>query len=263
MPQAVVIELVGGKSPLYPSRYAHGLFFSLLQTLDPQLASRLHEARRKPFTLAPLNSGNGTVSLRFTSLDDDLFGRFLHALFQWAPEGFALGDTPFRLARVIGSPELHPLAGRATWEDLAAAAPKDRVALWFVTPTVFITSKAEGRTRYTPLPDPRLIVNSLLEKWQAHSPFPYNPKEEAALRALFELDLELEGFRKLLFHRVWAGKAPFPGFTGEVRLRLWAEALEVRQALGRLAALAPYGGVGAKTAYGMGVAVTLEGQKAP
>lgn len=255
MPRAVVLELTGGELPLYPGRYAHGLFFSLLETLNPQLASRLHGARRKPFTLAPLEARGGTMPLRLTFLDDELFEGFLQALLQRAPEGLVLGDTPFRLVRVLASPEVHPLAGTTSWKELAAATPRDRVVLQFLTPTVFVTSKPGDRTRYTPLPDPRLIVLSLLEKWQAHSPFPYNPKEEAALKTIFDLDLELEGFHRLRYHRIQAGKAFFPGFMGEVRLRLWAEAMEVRQALARLSALAPYSGVGAKTTFGMGVAL--------
>ncbi len=54
MPKALVLELVGPKSPLYPGRYAHGLFFALLRELDPDLSEALHAAPRKPFTLTPV-----------------------------------------------------------------------------------------------------------------------------------------------------------------------------------------------------------------
>ena len=40
-------------------------------------------------------------------------------------------------------------------------------------------------------------------------------------------------------------------------LRLWSQSLEAREALGRLHALAFFSGVGAKTPYGMGLAVPL------
>lgn len=257
MPQALVLELVGERVPLYPGRYAHGLFFALLGVLDPELASRLHGAKRKPFTLAPVQAREGVLLLRFTVLDDALFNGLLQLLLREAPRGLPLGDTPFRLARVLGSSDLHPLAGWASWEVLRSAVPTGQVTLRFLSPTVFVTSKEGGRTRYTPLPDPRLIATSLLDKWQAHSPYPYNPKEEAALRTLFELDLEVAGFRGLRYHRVQAGKAFFPGFTGDVTLRLWSDSLEAREALGRLSALAFFSGVGAKTPYGMGLAVAL------
>lgn len=258
MPQALVLELVGERPTLYPAKYAHGLFFSLLKLFDPGLASRLHEAKRKPFTLAVLGRPDRILRLRVTTLDDALFQGFLRTLLQEAPNGLSLGDEAVRLVRVLASREANPLAGWLPWEELASAPPMRSVTLRFLTPTVFTTSKADGRTRYTPLPEPRLIVSSLLDKWQAHSPFPYNPREEAALREVFHLDLELEGFRNLRYHRVQAGKSFFPGFMGEVSLRLWSDSLEVQTALGRLSALALFSGVGAKTTYGMGLTLLKE-----
>lgn len=257
MPQAIVLELVGEKLPLYPGKYAHGLFFALVARLDPVLAGVLHVARRKPFTLTPLREGGGKLYLRFTALDEDLFRTFLRALLRAAPEGLLLGEAPFRLARVLATPEGHPLAGALSWEALREIPPRREVAFAFHTPTVFATSKPGGRTRYTPLPDPRLIVRSLLEKWQALSPYPYSSREAAALMGIFELDLEIASFHRLRFHRTQAAKGFFPGFTGEVRLRLYADSLEAQAALGRLWALAFYSGVGAKTPYGMGLTVPL------
>lgn len=255
MPQAVVLDLVGPHPPLYLGKYAHGLFFSLVARLDPDLAEILHGARKKPFTLTPLQEGNNRVRLRFSSLDDKLFHTFLTSLLQIAPDGVPLGATPYRLVRVLANPQEHPLVGSATWETLRSAPPLGELTFVFHSPTVFATSKPGGRNRYTPLPEPRLIARSLLEKWQAYSPYPYGAKEEAALLNLFELDLELASFHGLQFHRVQAAKGFLPGFTGEVRLRLHSESVLVREALGRLASLAFYSGVGAKTPYGMGLVV--------
>lgn len=271
MPHAVLLELVGEKPPLYPAKYAHGLFFALLSRMDPHLAAKLHEAPRKPFTLTPLSpgarpkgrpAGSGGLLLRFTALDDGLFAPFLRALLEAAPVGLPLGDAAYRLSRVLATPEGHPLAGAASWEELTAAPKRQEATFRFLSPTVFATSKPGRRTRYTPLPDPRLILSSLLDRWQAQSPYPYNPKEEAALRELFELDAEVAGFLSLRFHRVQAGKGFFPGFTGEVAIRLHSQSLEAHLALGRLAALAFYGGVGAKTTYGMGAAVAITSSSA-
>lgn len=264
MPQAVVLELMGEKVPLYPGRYAHGLFFALLSQLDPELASRLHEAPQKPFTLASLSpqgqgvtlsprGRSGVLLLRLTVLDEVLFSAFLQVLLEAAPKGIPLGDTSYRLSRVLATPEDHPLAGRLSWEALRAVSRRQQVTLHFISPTVFTTSKPGGRTRYTPLPDPRLILSSLLDKWQAHSPYPYTPKEEAALRELLGWDVEVAGFRNLRFHRLQAGKSFLPGFTGEVRLKALGGGLEVQEALGRLWALSFFSGVGAKTTYGLGL----------
>jgi len=258
MPHAMVLELAGEKRPRYLGRYAHGLFFTLLARLDPDLAAKLHGAPRKPFTLAPLPEQSGALFLRFTTLDDALFSAFLEALLAAAPKGLDLGEDRFQLKRVLATPEGHPLARTATWAELRQAPARREAHLLFLTPTVFTTSKSGGRIRYTPLPDPRLILSSLLDKWQAHSPHPYTPREEAALRELFDLDAELGGFHHLFFHRVQAGKGFFPGFTGKVHLRLWSESLQAQEALGRLQALAFFSGVGAKTTYGMGLTRPLE-----
>lgn len=266
MPQALVLELVGEKPPLYPTKYAHGLFFTLLRLFDPGLASRLHEAKRKPFTLSVLGKPDRTVRLRVTTLDDVLFQGFLRTLLQEAPKGLALGHEAVRLVRVLASRDAHPLAGWLPWEELASSPPMSRMTLHFLTPTVFVTSKEGGRTRYTPLPDPRLVAQSLLERWQAHSPLPYGPKEEAALRAVFALDLEVVGFRHLRYGRFFAGKAFLPGFTGEVTFHLWSDSLEVQRAWGRLIQLAFFSGVGAKTTMGMGLVVGMasrEGEPGP
>lgn len=118
MPQAVVLRARGGKTPLYPARYAHGLFFALLSRVSPELAQKLHEAPRKPFTLAPLPRAGpegatlkGTLRLRLTTLDDGLFAPFLRALLEAAPDGLPLGDSSYRLARVLATREGHPWPG--------------------------------------------------------------------------------------------------------------------------------------------------------
>ncbi|MDW8358818.1 CRISPR-associated endoribonuclease Cas6 [Thermus sp.] len=257
MPYAVVLELVGEKPPPYLGKHAHGLFFALLSQMDSELATRLHVAPRKPFTITPLGEGQGTLLLRLTMLDDELLSPFLHTLLQIAPKGLPLGDTSYRLVRVLSTPEGHPLAGRVSWEALRDAPSVTEVALAFRTPTVFTTSKPGGRTRYTPLPEPRLIFRSLLEKWQAHSPYPYAPEEAAALLEVLELELELSSFRRLRFFRVQVARGFFPGFTGEVQVKLHGDCTEAQRTLGILQTYAFYAGVGAKTTYGLGLTVPL------
>lgn len=231
--------------------------------MSPELARKLHEAPRKPFTLAPLprvgSEGatlKGTLSSALPPWTMVFLPPFSGSSWKRPRRGFSWGIIPTGW-RGPGYPRGAPPGRGHLLEELKEAPKREKAAFRFLTPTVFATSKPGGRTRYTPLPDPRLIAGSLLDKWQAHSPFAYNPKEEAALRELFELDLEVGGFRNLRFHRVQAGKGFFPGFTGEMTLRLWSQSLEAREALGRLHALAFFSGVGAKTPYGMGLVVPL------
>ncbi len=258
MPHAFLLHLIPAAPappPRYPGRYAHGLFFGLLRHVNPDLAKTLHEAPRKPFTLTPFPRRNGEVVLRVTALNDALFTPFIEALLARAGEGLMLGDRAYRLARVTATPEGDALAGYVSWEALREAEPTDAVHLRFLKPTVFATSRPDRRVRYTPFPEPRLVLNSLLASWEAHSPYPYGERGAAALREVFALDAELGGFRDLRFHRVPAGKGFFPGFTGRVEIRLYSDSLEARAALGRLGALAFFSGVGAKTTYGMGLVV--------
>lgn len=60
-------------------------------------------------------------------------------------------------------------------------------------------------------------------------------------------------FTGLRFERAQAAKGFFPGFTGAVEVSCHSEGLEVQQALGILQTYAFYAGVGAKTAYGLGL----------
>lgn len=255
MPHAFLLELAPLQDPpsFIPfSLHAHGLFFTLLAKVDQNLAARVHEAKRKPFTLTPLPNKH-ILRLRVTTLDDALFAPLLRVLLEEAPRGLSLGDKPYALTRVIATPEGDRLAGKTTWEELAQAVSRQQLTLHFLTPTVFTSSKPGGRTRYVPFPDPRLILTSLLTVWQAYSPFVYSEEEAATLREVFELDVELAGFRNLHYHRIQAGKSAYPGFTGEVHLRLFSEDRQTQKAFGRLEAFAFYSGVGAKTPYGMGM----------
>ena len=160
MPHAILLHLAaapGSSDRDFSPHHAHGLFFSLLQKIDPVLATRVHEAKRKPFTLTPLPRREGLV-LRVTTLDDALFAPLLQAVLAEAMTGLNLGEKSYGLARVIATREGDRLAGHVSWEDLAAAAPVGEIALYIMTPAVFATSKAGGRTRHTPLPEPRLIL---------------------------------------------------------------------------------------------------------
>ncbi|MCL6569482.1 MAG: CRISPR-associated protein Cas6, partial [Meiothermus silvanus] len=121
MPHAFLLHLTSSdpRPPRYPGLYAHGLFFALLGKLDPGLAAAVHAAPRKPFTLAVLEptpparrggEASGEVVLRVTTLDDDLFAPLLGVLLREGVAGLALGDHPYRLARVVATPQGSPLA---------------------------------------------------------------------------------------------------------------------------------------------------------
>lgn len=258
MPHAFLLHLTSSdpRHPRYPGLYAHGLFFALLKKLDPDLASRIHAAPRKPFTLAVLGNKEG-LELRVTTLDDELFTPLLKILLSESVHGLPLGEQSFSLSKVVATPQGDPLAGFRTWQELAQAEPTRWLRLHFSSPTVFTTSKADKRTRHTPLPDPFLVAKSLLSSWQYHSPLRFSDREAAALLTTFELDLELTRFNNLRFEKAQAAKGFFPGFTGQIEVYCHCDSLQVQQALGTLRAFSFYAGVGAKTTYGLGLTVPI------
>ncbi|WP_239382494.1 MULTISPECIES: CRISPR system precrRNA processing endoribonuclease RAMP protein Cas6 [unclassified Frankia] len=129
---------------------------------------------------------------------------------------------------------------------LASVGPARRVRLRMLTPTFF---SRNGRD--LPLPEPVLIVRSLLARWNAHAPDTLTIDDSAAR--------ELVG--SVFLDAVSGASEQVPvteqirqvGFVGEAELRLLktasAAAAEVFGALMRFAAIA---GVGAQTTHGFG-----------
>lgn len=253
MPHAFLLHLTptrGTPTPKDLSLYAHGLFYHLLETLDPDLSARVHAAKRVPFTLFARQQKEG-VLLRVTTLDDALFAPLLRVVLQESISGLSLGQDSYQVARVLATPEGHPDASYTPWEALLCAEPTRQLELRFLTPTVFSTSRSDGKRHYTPLPIPRLILKSLLNTFQTFSPRPYKGTHVVALETLFDEQLQVRHF-DLRTVRHMAGKTPLTGFRGSVTLHYPEHTEQVMCALGQFAALAFYSGVGAKTPYGMG-----------
>lgn len=253
MPTAFVLDLQPGAHaarPQFPAQYAHGLFYHLLAAIDPGLSATIHAAKRVPFTLG-VEVGRGALGLRVALLDDDLFQPLLRVVLHQSLDGLTLGQDRYRVARVLATPEGHPRAGRATWAEVHAAPPARGLHLRFLTPTVFATSRPDGRRSYTPLPEPRLVLGGLLSSLQAFSPLPYSTAEVEYLVPLLGDHCAVTRLQ-LRSDTYWAGRHPYTGFCGETEFRYADDLAEVRRLLGQLAALAPYCGVGTKTPYGMG-----------
>lgn len=249
MPHAFIVDLVSERAapPRQPHQVAHGLFYHLLSLISPELSAAVHTAGRVPFTLAA-QPERGGMRLRVTLLDDELFGPLLSVLLTGA-QGWRLGAGEYRIEQVLATPEGHRRAGFTAWADLAAAPPRSSLALEFLMPTVFATSGQSGKRMYTPVPETRLVLGSLLRSYQAFALHPFeNPDVLADALA------DRVSVTRLNIHteKHLAGKHEYTGFVGKVAWHLQEDDAALRQALGRLAALAPYSGVGTKTPYGMG-----------
>lgn len=261
MPHAFVLQLRPQHPDTlleYPSQYAQGLFYHLLETIDPALSHAVHQSKqRNPFTLwcQPRYQRSSkyvaSVELRVTLLDDALFAPLLQRVLTHSLTGLALGQSAFHIQKLLATPEGHRDADALSWSALSQTPACAWLELRFLSPTVFATSASDGRRIYTPLPDPRLLLQSWLRVYQRFHPQPYDEHIAAQLHEVFAEHAQV---RYLDIHssNYTAGKTKLHGFTGKASLHVHQAVPEVQQALGRLGCLAFFSGVGAKTAYGMG-----------
>jgi CRISPR-associated endoribonuclease Cas6 len=161
------------------------------------------------------------------------------------------GEAVFKNTRVIGTSEGSTEANYCFWKKLLATSETDRLNFRFATPTVFTRSRSDGKRHYVPLPEPYLILQSLLSSFQTYSPQPYPTDEAKTFKTIFEEHVFIDS-HKIYTQDHDAGRQPLTGFVGTVTLRYPDKVAAVKKLLGQLGALAFYSGVGAKTPYGMG-----------
>lgn len=258
MPHALVLELSSDQkqkiaSQSLSSKHIHGLFYHLLSEVSPAMSTAVHAAKDVPFTLAGKTHKEqpGAVSLRISLLDDELFRPLLELIHQQSASGIVLGNSPYTIGQILATPEGHPRAGFCTWDEILAAPAQQKMMLNFLTPTVFSTTRQNGRRHFTPLPEPRLILRSLLRNYQAFCPTPYPQEEAIPLRDILTEQFVVTQLR-IQTQSYSAGNHKYTGFVGQVGLAYLDSQEHVRKLLGRLQKLAFYCGVGAKASYGMG-----------
>jgi len=253
--------LWGGELERDPGQWANAAFYGLLSQVDPHLAEALHQWKgRKPFTISSLHGlgrsagPNQAVSagqacwLRVTMLNDLVFQTFIQRFLQGglgAPPGpqIQLGPLGFAVSAVLTTPGSHPWAGTVPAETLRAqAAPAERLALEFASPTAFHVSG-----RYELFPMPRLVFGALAARWRdcvAPAMDPAYIEDLAGDLLISEFSLRTENLR-------WDGRVQ-KGFTGRCAYHLDALPPSERALLAALADFAYYSGVGGKTTQGMG-----------
>ncbi|WP_239377148.1 CRISPR system precrRNA processing endoribonuclease RAMP protein Cas6 [Frankia sp. Cj5] len=247
MPASLTLKFTTPPRPPLP-RHLLGAAARLFETPDSD-----HHADTKPFAVGPLVPSPGSANPEKTAHPGKagkLDGSPTMTLWRlgWLGHGDPPPAWPPRTVRfgpceqsVMGfDTDLWPFA------RLASAGPARRVRLRMLTPTFF---SRNGRD--LPLPEPVLIVRSLLARWNAHAPDTLTIDDSAAR--------ELVG--SVFLDAVSGASEQVPvteqirqvGFVGEAELRLLktasAAAAEVFGALMRFAAIA---GVGAQTTHGFG-----------
>ncbi len=179
-------------------RAVHALMLRVLGGHQPHMAEELHdEPDLRPFTASSLMGSfnrdgslmlDRTYWLRLTSLRKDVGEALENAT---APGGLlapgARVELDYSRFEIINpkenNREVSPWQVVSSYAELgepfllASQNPPRRLRLYFTSPTTF---KSEGR--HIPLPLPRLVLGSLLERWNAFAPVAF-PVE---LRRYFE-----------------------------------------------------------------------------
>lgn len=250
----------------------HRLALQLLNQADPSLAESAHSGSdRRPFTVSNLRGRypehaldlHERYAFRLTALNAATAASFLSAA---ESGGLALGATveldhiPFRVESVTVDPQVHPLAGTDSYSAFAARyllgmtpAP-DRVTLELLSPTNFSsTNRFSPNGDHFPYPMPDLVFGGLLEHWNTCAGF-VMPDE---LRAFAAKTMHIHHF-DLVSRRVSVAGGMQVGSTGRVTFRVQRYDRYWMSLIDALAHFAFYGGVGAKTAMGLGQARVVE-----
>lgn len=247
--------------PHWWGRAAHRLLLDTLNTSDEQLSEAAHEGSElRPFTTSTLYGNypdhrldlQGNYLLRFTGLSQAVSTSLIQAVQtggSLATDSIVNMDyLDFKVQAVYCETGTHLLADQTTYQELATASLLNtepasyQVDFSFVSPTTF-----HSRGRQMPFPVPDLVINSLLDRWNAFAPiaFPEDARRYASeCLALSRFDVKSR--------RVTVAGGTQAGFIGRVTFsaltydRYWMSLMQT------LARFSFYSGVGVKTTMGMG-----------
>jgi len=238
--------------------HAYALFLDMLRQANASAAQELHDMEGpKPFTLSPLQgrfqrhhsglkvTGGETYWIRFTILQSDLFARMLDAILRAGGQILRLDQALLQIEEVITAPGQSSLCGCQDFESLLSEAVAERqLNLSFLSPTAF----RSGGKRNVLFPEPRLLFNSYLARWQSFSTVKLDSNvadlaERATRIAKYKLETRILHF----------GSYQEIGFEGKCTVEIAPEVQEdTVRCLNALVDFAFYCGTGAKTAMGMG-----------
>ncbi|MGC8967891.1 MAG: CRISPR-associated endoribonuclease Cas6 [Thermus sp.] len=221
-----------------------GFFYALLKEVAPEV----HDLGENPFALG-FGGREGAPWARVSLLKEDLYARLAPRLFALEGKEVRLG-RPFRVRAVLQ--EGHPWAGVSTYPRLFQG-PLDRdLPLRFHSPTFF-----RRKGVHYPLPEPRLVLESLLRRLEAFGPLKAPPEVREAL-------LERTTVRSLSGRTERAAtEVDTVGFVGRVVYHLPRATEEEALWLSALGRFAFFSGVGAKTSLGYGRAKTFAEREGP
>lgn len=246
--------------PAHLGQAAYGLFLKTVRSLDREMASRLHSGEGyRPFTVSSLletgPSRGGEVlvkpdeeyGLRFTSIDPALSELLLSRLPNGLPSSISLDKLEYQVVGITQRATDYPWAGRESFDSLVrkhfwGERPAAKITLRFASPTTF---RSGGHN--IPIPLPRLVFASYLDKWNEFAGVPLGPDfkrflEESVVVSRYQLRTRIVPIKKGL-QVGCTGYCEYTALNGEeYSLRL----------MNLLADFAFWTGTGAKTTMGLG-----------
>lgn len=265
MPYSLILNLLP-RSPIpqahLSGRHLHALFLDLVKSVDPELATDLHQQQsEKAFTLSPLQVGNPTGSTlqwqhdrpipagtpcwwRISLLDDELFGKLMHLWLNLSPsQAWHLGAADLQVVSVLGTPQAtQPWAGFSTYKQLFEQASEEerQIHLQFCTPTTFRQTKYDSA-----LPTKEAVFQSLLRRWNHYSNIPFN---EVILEPIYP------SFFNIQTEIAIDSRSKFIGCVGNLTFQILGDIEPpIIKQINTLADFALFTGVGRKTPMGMGM----------
>jgi len=229
---ALVLVLEGEASP--EPLGLRGFFYTLLKEAFPEV----HDQGENPFALG-FGVWKGQPWARVSLLKEELYARLSPGLFALEGREVRLG-RPYRVRAVLQ--EGHPWAGLTTYPRLFQGPGSPNLPLRFYSPTFFRRKGAQY-----PLPEPRLVLESLLRRLEAFGPLkaPQEVREALLERTTIRF---LEGRTQMARTEV-----DTVGFVGKVVYHLPRATEEEALWLSALGRYAFFSGVGAKTSLGYGL----------
>lgn len=199
----------------------------------------VHSAQHNPFSLG-IGGREGQWWARVSLLEESLYARLSPHLFGLLGQGIRLGSKHYRVQAVLQ--EEHPWAGISTYPRLFQGEAPPSVELQFASPTFF---RRKGLAY--PLPEPRLVFESLSLRWNAFAP----AQVPAEMQEAWER-LSISFLQGRTFALAPNDDERGIGFVGRVVYYLPKASPTEAQWLQALSRFAFYAGVGAKTSLGFG-----------
>ncbi|MCS7132725.1 MAG: CRISPR system precrRNA processing endoribonuclease RAMP protein Cas6 [Aigarchaeota archaeon] len=212
--------------------YLRGLFYRVLKSFDPVMATRLHEyGGLAPFSMSTLvEMDNGAYFFRITSYSTRLSDAILRS-FSRIGELKLVNNMYYLLEISCKRIDLDRL--------VRDSEPLKRYEIEFITPTCFrrpspyvplhivgflarimkLMGRPKSHYRFFPLPDPILMFRNLKRQWDQYAGVTLRCKKFS--RWLEEGGIAISGVSDVKTHRVVDRRKRFyVGFTGKVRVSL-------------------------------------------